>query len=343
MKTSPASFGASAPAGREVSRSGRSRSRPVTRPASGSRSVEVALRDRFAAALTVEAERYGAAPPLTLGADGELSGSLVVASQARRLAEALPELAAALAERPVLAAAEDPATTAGWSLARVRTPLFAAPTGDKLATEVRPGDPPLRRLALEPVSGRGLVQTVAGTLGWAPLGHNRPLPADQASQRLADFLATPRAPRGECVVSATAADHRAALAGLLAEARDWARHAIPYRLGAADPSAAIDCSALTQRLFQRHFSFWLPRHSSDQKRCGRRIGRAALGSGDLVFATARRRRIFHVALAVAPGRVVHACLTEGRVVEEALDDFFQRYTFRAATRLVASPDTAETA
>ncbi|MGH8866792.1 MAG: NlpC/P60 family protein [Actinomycetes bacterium] len=82
----------------------------------------------------------------------------------------------------------------------------------------------------------------------------------------------------------------------------------PYRWGATGPNA-FDCSGLTQRAY-RFAGVSIPRVSRQQWSAGRKIARSNWKPGDLVFWANNRSRpsssIYHVAIYVGGGRVLHA-------------------------------------
>jgi len=80
----------------------------------------------------------------------------------------------------------------------------------------------------------------------------------------------------------------------------------PYVFGAAGPRA-FDCSGLTQYSYRRAGRH-IPRIANAQFHAARRIGRAHLRPGDLVFyhRHGHRGTVFHVGMYVSGGRTVAA-------------------------------------
>jgi hypothetical protein len=208
-------------------------------------------------------------------------------------------------------------------------PLYAQRRHDKLASEWLAGDGPAR--VIHQADRRWLLQLRDGTLGWAPadlLRRRRVEPAEAG-----EFVSALR-PGQEVELSSDG------LTALCDAARREAARALPYRLGGRDPERGLDCSALVQGLLGRHAGVLLPRHSSDQMRVGRRVPKAGLAPGDLVFARPLDANFMHVGLVVADGHVpsgilsiVHACRLRGVVTEEPLTSFFERYRFLKARRV----------
>jgi hypothetical protein len=91
----------------------------------------------------------------------------------------------------------------------------------------------------------------------------------------------------------------------------FARHLLGtrYHYGGNSPSSGFDCSGFV-RFVYAHFGVSLPRVSYEQFARGRRIARAALKPGDLVFFDGAG----HVGIYVGKGRFIHAPHT-GTVVQ----------------------------
>lgn len=100
----------------------------------------------------------------------------------------------------------------------------------------------------------------------------------------------------------------------------------------------IDCSALMQNIFKKALNITLPRHTIDQMKCGQRVSKDSVKTGDLVFAKLKSSNIMHVGLAFIEkeGFIIHACLREKLVIAEKTDDFFKYYDFAGARRIAAA-------
>ncbi|MEI2811698.1 MAG: NlpC/P60 family protein [Nocardioides sp.] len=103
----------------------------------------------------------------------------------------------------------------------------------------------------------------------------------------------------------------------------------PYRWGAAGPNA-WDCSGLTMGAWSAGGKS-LPHYSVAQYQQSTPISRSQLQPGDLVFwgSSSRATSIYHVALYVGNGRIIHAPRTGRPVAEESIDywippNFFAR-------------------
>ena len=115
-----------------------------------------------------------------------------------------------------------------------------------------------------------------------------------------------------------------------ARAVRFARHltGIPYRWGGTSPRTGFDCSGFV-RFVYAHFGISLPHSSYAQFGLGRRIPRAALKPGDLVFFDGAG----HVGVYVGHGSFIHAPHTGTRVQISRLDGSYSR-GFDGARRLV---------
>jgi len=108
-----------------------------------------------------------------------------------------------------------------------------------------------------------------------------------------------------------------------------------YRLG-ANSHRAIDCSALTRRLYQEAFSVSLPRTTGEQLRRGKKTRPGAAHIGDLVFfKTGRAQK--HVGIYIGGNRFIHASRRKGVTISQLNDPYWNRHYL--AMRHVL-PDTA---
>lgn len=86
----------------------------------------------------------------------------------------------------------------------------------------------------------------------------------------------------------------------------------PYKWGATGPSS-FDCSGLMQYSFKKGANISLPRVSRDQATVGKKVSKAELKPGDLVF-FAKGGRIHHVGMYLGNDQYIHAPQT-GDVVK----------------------------
>jgi lipoprotein Spr len=96
-----------------------------------------------------------------------------------------------------------------------------------------------------------------------------------------------------------------------------------YRLG-ANSHRAIDCSALTRRLYQEAFAVKLPRTTGEQMHRGRKARRGAPHIGDLVFfKTGRVQR--HVGIYIGDNRFIHASRRKGVTISRLTSPYWNHH------------------
>jgi cell wall-associated NlpC family hydrolase len=97
--------------------------------------------------------------------------------------------------------------------------------------------------------------------------------------------------------------HATAVARKQARVVTFARHflGIRYSYGGTSPSSGFDCSGFTRYVYA-HFGITLPHYSGAQFDRGRRVSRAGLRPGDLLFFDG----LGHVGMYIGSGRFIHA-------------------------------------
>jgi cell wall-associated NlpC family hydrolase len=103
---------------------------------------------------------------------------------------------------------------------------------------------------------------------------------------------------------------------------------VPYSYGGTSPRSGFDCSGFT-RFVHGHFGITLPHFSGGQFAMGRRVARAGLKPGDLLFFDG----LGHVGLYLGAGRFIHAPHTGTRVSIAPLSGWYSG-RFDGARRLV---------
>jgi cell wall-associated NlpC family hydrolase len=103
---------------------------------------------------------------------------------------------------------------------------------------------------------------------------------------------------------------------------------VRYSYGGISPHTGFDCSGFT-RFVYAHFGIVLPHYSVAQFDRGRRVSRAGLRPGDLVFFDG----LGHVGLYVGGGRFIHAPHTGTRVQISSLGGWYSA-RFDGARRFV---------
>lgn len=103
---------------------------------------------------------------------------------------------------------------------------------------------------------------------------------------------------------------------------------VRYVYGGVSPRSGFDCSGFT-RFVYAHFGISLPHYSGAQFDRGRRVSRAGLRPGDLVFFD----DLGHVGIYIGHGRFIHAPHTGTDVQVSPLDGWYSS-EFDGARRLV---------
>lgn len=120
---------------------------------------------------------------------------------------------------------------------------------------------------------------------------------------------------------------------LMSEYQQW--KGTRYRLG-ANSHRAIDCSALTRRMYQEAFAVNLPRTTGEQLRRGKKAKRGTPHVGDLVFfRTGRAQK--HVGIYIGDNRFIHASRHKGVTISQLSNPYWNQH-FLAMRRVL--PDNA---
>jgi cell wall-associated NlpC family hydrolase len=130
--------------------------------------------------------------------------------------------------------------------------------------------------------------------------------------------------RSDHISRATAVAHKQA------KVVNFARHflGVRYVYGGTSPRSGFDCSGFT-RFVYAHFGITLPHYSGAQFSMGRRVSRAGLRPGDLLFFDG----LGHVGMYVGHGRFIHAPHTGTNVEIDKLAGWYSG-RFDGARRLL---------
>jgi len=107
---------------------------------------------------------------------------------------------------------------------------------------------------------------------------------------------------------------------------------VPYKLGGAT-LRGIDCSAFVKKVFEI-FNVQLPRTAREQLRIGKKVGRAELEEGDLIFFKTHRANNTHVGIYIGNNEFVHASYRSKEVRIDSLDAPYFQQRFIKGVRLI---------
>lgn len=170
-----------------------------------------------------------------------------------------------------------------------------------------------------------LLALVAGCAGTQP---NEPPPVDYFSASLSPFDNDPLMSPVDNPIREMHSFRRPSAAlvrqALLAQHERWV--GTPYRLG-GEGRSGIDCSGLVRQVFSDSFRMDLPRTTNGQALQGQRIERSELKAGDLVFF--RPPGVNHVGVYVGDGYFLHASTSQGVILSELDNVYWQRYYWQS--------------
>lgn len=107
---------------------------------------------------------------------------------------------------------------------------------------------------------------------------------------------------------------------LFAAIDEW--YGTRYQMGGSTKNG-IDCSALTQILFQNVWGIELPRTAREQHKAARPISRVELKEGDLVFFNTRGG-VSHVGIYLQNNKFVHASTSGGVTISDLFDEYWMK-------------------
>ncbi|HCA27497.1 MAG TPA: hypothetical protein DEP05_07660 [Betaproteobacteria bacterium] len=88
---------------------------------------------------------------------------------------------------------------------------------------------------------------------------------------------------------------------------------IDYRFGGGNPASGLDCSGMVRYIYRNAAAINLPHNAYRMARMGRKISRAELKPGDLVFFNTLHRPYSHVGIYIGNHRFIHAPHTNGKI------------------------------
>ena len=108
---------------------------------------------------------------------------------------------------------------------------------------------------------------------------------------------------------------------------------VRYSYGASSRSST-DCSGFTLQVFTS-LGIHLPRTAAQQCKCGTRVTRAQLQTGDLVFFNTRGY-VSHVGIYIGDSRFIHASSGKGHVTESSLNEGYYGNRFLFGSRILSA-------
>ena len=112
----------------------------------------------------------------------------------------------------------------------------------------------------------------------------------------------------------------------------------PYKLG-GETKAGVDCSAFARAVFQQARSVALPRTAAEQERLGKKVERASLVTGDLVFFRTQGMGPFfksrHVGIYLGGGEFAQSSGSKGVTISR-LDNYYWNRKYEGARRIEAN-------
>ncbi len=106
---------------------------------------------------------------------------------------------------------------------------------------------------------------------------------------------------------------------------EW--YGVPYKYGECSKNG-IDCSGFVNMLYQKIYDKSLERRSEDifNKQC-KKINRADVKEGDLVFFKIESKTISHVGVYLKNNKFVHASTKKGVIISDLNEPYYQKYFY----------------
>lgn len=111
---------------------------------------------------------------------------------------------------------------------------------------------------------------------------------------------------------------------------------VAYRWGGVNPSTGLDCSGFVQYVFKKSLKLHLPRTAAEQARVGKKVDRADLMPGDLVFFNTLGARYSHVGIYLGNSKFIQAPRTGKSIQISSMKDSYWSSRFTAARRVTRS-------
>lgn len=99
----------------------------------------------------------------------------------------------------------------------------------------------------------------------------------------------------------------------------------PYRFS-GNNAGGTDCSGFVNALYAKVYLKNIgARNSADIYKVIRKVDKDDLKEGDLVFFRIRRHRVSHVGLYLGDGKFVHASVSNGVIISDLKEPYYQKY------------------
>lgn len=95
-----------------------------------------------------------------------------------------------------------------------------------------------------------------------------------------------------------------------------------YTFGGKNPSAGLDCSGLVSYVFKSAINYKLEGSAATQAQSGKKVSRAKLAPGDLIFFNTTGKPYSHVGIYIGDNRFIHAPNSHGTVRLQELDNLY---------------------
>lgn len=111
---------------------------------------------------------------------------------------------------------------------------------------------------------------------------------------------------------------------------------VPYRRGGNNAETGFDCSGFVKAMYEQTVGLMLPRRANEQAAATRKIEKAELQPGDLVFFNTMRRAFSHVGIYVGEGKFIHSPRPGAQVRVDDMRNSYWQPRFDGARRVEAA-------
>lgn len=108
---------------------------------------------------------------------------------------------------------------------------------------------------------------------------------------------------------------------------------IRYKRGGTTPESGFDCSGFVRHVFNESVGLLLPHNARAISQEGRRVDKAELQPGDLVFFNTMRRTFSHVGIYIGDNKFIHSPRSGSEVRVEDMRLAYWKTRFNGARRV----------